>query len=128
MEERAEEAATCGENHVLGDELVVHNGELGQLNPVHACHRVVPPPPVELDVVGGVAVLEGETGSQTDSQSTVRHTDSSSQSDTHTDRQTDRQSIRQTNRQADRHQPVRMEKKRSVGLQLLFTFINMVLI
>jgi len=47
---------TCGEDDVLGDEVVAHDGELRQLDLVHARHRVVSSSPVELDVVGRVAV------------------------------------------------------------------------
>lgn len=51
---------TCREDHILGDEIVVDDGELGKLNPPHACDSTVPPSPVELDVICGVAVCGRE--------------------------------------------------------------------
>lgn len=47
---------TGGEDHVLGDELVVHDGELRQLYPVHTGHGAVSASPVKFDIVCGVAV------------------------------------------------------------------------
>ena len=47
---------TCGEDDILGDEFVIHNGELGQLDLVHARHSVVPSSPVELNVICGVTI------------------------------------------------------------------------
>lgn len=47
---------TCGEHHVLRDEFVIHDGELGQFNLVHPCHGVVASSPVELNVVCSVTV------------------------------------------------------------------------
>lgn len=47
---------TCGEDHVLRDELVIHDGELGQFDLVHPSHSVVASPPVELNVVCGVTI------------------------------------------------------------------------
>lgn len=53
---RAFSVITCGEDHILRDEFVIHNGELGQFDLVHPRHGVVSSPPVELDVICGVAV------------------------------------------------------------------------
>ena len=47
---------TCGEHNVLGDELVVHDGELGQLYALHARDGVVPSTPVELNVIRRVTI------------------------------------------------------------------------
>lgn len=47
---------TCGEDHILRDEFVIHNGELGQFDLVHPRYGVVASPPVELDVVCGIAI------------------------------------------------------------------------
>lgn len=47
---------TCGEDHVLRDEFVIHDGELGQFDLVHPRHGVVTSPPVELNVIRSVAV------------------------------------------------------------------------
>lgn len=51
---------TCREDNVLGDELVVDDGELRELYPVDPGHGAVSAPPVELDVIGGVSVCSGE--------------------------------------------------------------------
>lgn len=47
---------TCGEDDILGDEIVIHDGKLRQFDLVHPCHSIVSPPPVELDVVCSVAI------------------------------------------------------------------------
>lgn len=47
---------TGGEDHVLGDELVVDDGELRQLYPVHTRHGAFSASPVKLNVVCGVAI------------------------------------------------------------------------
>ena len=47
---------TCGEDDILGDELMIHNGELGQFNLVNPCHSIVSSSPVELDVICRVTI------------------------------------------------------------------------
>lgn len=47
---------TGGEDDILGDELVVHDGELRQFYPLHPRHCMVTPSPVELDVICGIAI------------------------------------------------------------------------
>lgn len=53
---------TCGEDDVLRDELMIHDGELGQFDLVHSRHGVVSAPPVKLDVICGVTIWN--TGAQ----------------------------------------------------------------
>lgn len=50
---------TCGEDDILGDELMIHNGELGQFNLVHPRHSIVSSSPVELNVICSVTIWEG---------------------------------------------------------------------
>lgn len=47
---------TCGEDHVLGDEFVVHDGELGQFDSLHPWNRSISPSPIKLNVVCGVSI------------------------------------------------------------------------
>lgn len=50
---------TCGEDDILGNELMIHNGELRKLDLVHPGDSVVSASPVELDVIRGVAIWDG---------------------------------------------------------------------
>lgn len=47
---------TCGKHYVLRDELVVHDGELWQLDALHSRHSSISSSPVKLNIVGGVAI------------------------------------------------------------------------
>lgn len=47
---------TCGEDDILGDEFMIHNGELGQFDLVHTRHSIVSSSPVELNVICSVAI------------------------------------------------------------------------
>lgn len=49
-------AITCGEDNVLRDELMIHNGELGQFNLIHPGHSIVSSSPVELDVICSITI------------------------------------------------------------------------
>lgn len=53
---------TCGEDHVLGDEIVAHDVELGQLDALHPGDGVVAAAPVELNVIRCVAIWNTRTG------------------------------------------------------------------
>lgn len=53
---RQSTASTCGKDYVPGDQLVINNGELRQLDPRHPRHGRLASLPVELDVVCGVAI------------------------------------------------------------------------
>lgn len=60
---------TCGEDHVPGDQLIVHYGKLRELDARHPRHGRVSSFPVELDVVGGVTVCKqghGKRGDESD--------------------------------------------------------------
>lgn len=52
---------TCGKDHVPGEEFVVNDRELRQLDFIYPRHGTVPSPPVELDVICGVAICRGES-------------------------------------------------------------------
>lgn len=52
-------AITCGEDDILGDELMIHNGELGQFNLVHPRHSIVSSSPVELNVICSITICDG---------------------------------------------------------------------
>lgn len=52
---------TCREDHVLGDQFVVHDGELRQLYSLHPRHSSISTSPVELNVISGVAIYRGQT-------------------------------------------------------------------
>lgn len=59
----------CGEDHVPGDQLVVHDGELRELDARHPGHGGVASLPVELDVIRRVTVCKrghGEQGGRRD--------------------------------------------------------------
>lgn len=44
---------------------MLHNGELWELNPLHAGHSLITPAPVKLDVICGVAICqETEAGTE----------------------------------------------------------------
>lgn len=60
-EGRGGDGRTCGKDHVLRDEFVVNDGELRQLDFIDPWHGTVPSPPVELDVICGVAICRGES-------------------------------------------------------------------
>lgn len=49
-------AITCGEDDILGNKLMIHNGELGQFNLVHPCYSIVSSSPVELNVICSVTI------------------------------------------------------------------------
>lgn len=51
---------TCREDHILWYELVVHDGKLGQLYPLHSRHRMVTSTPIELDIIRRVAIWGGQ--------------------------------------------------------------------
>lgn len=53
-------AVTCGEDDILGDELMIHDGELRQLDLVHPRHSIVSSSPVELDVICSVTIWHRE--------------------------------------------------------------------
>lgn len=53
---------TCGEDNILGDKFMIHNGELGQFNLVHPCHSVISSSPVEFNVISGITIwYRGQT-------------------------------------------------------------------
>lgn len=51
---------TCGEDDILWDEFMIHDGKLGQLNPVHPCHSTDSSSPIEFNVVRGITVWKKE--------------------------------------------------------------------
>lgn len=51
---------TCGENNILGYELMIHNGELGKFNLVYSCHSISSSSPVEFNVICSVTICERE--------------------------------------------------------------------
>lgn len=53
---------TCGKDDVPGNQFVVDDGELRELDPRHPRHRGLSSLPVELDVVRGVSVCEQGDG------------------------------------------------------------------
>lgn len=46
----------CGKDNILWHQSIFHDGELRQLNPLHASDCVISTSPVELYVVGCVAI------------------------------------------------------------------------
>lgn len=61
VEGRGGDGHTCGKDHVPGEEFVVNDRELRQLDFIYPRHGTVPSPPVELDVICGVAICRGES-------------------------------------------------------------------
>lgn len=55
---RAGAGLTCGKDDIPGDQAMLHDGELRELDPLHPGDRLVPTAPVEFDVVRGVAVCQ----------------------------------------------------------------------
>lgn len=49
---------TCRENNILGDKLVVHDGELWQLDLCHSCDCIITPTPVKLNVICCIAIYK----------------------------------------------------------------------
>ncbi len=49
-------ALTCGKDDILGNELMVHDGELGQFDLIHPRHGIVFSSPVELNVICSVTI------------------------------------------------------------------------
>lgn len=55
---RGDTRLTCGKDDIPGDQTMLHNGELWELNPLHASHSLIAPAPVKLDVICGVAICQ----------------------------------------------------------------------
>lgn len=49
---------TCREDHLLGDEFIIYNGELGELDLRHPGDCVIIAAPVKLDVVSCVSICK----------------------------------------------------------------------
>lgn len=49
---------TCRENNILGDKLVVYNGELWQFNLCHSCDCIITPTPVKFNVICCIAIYK----------------------------------------------------------------------
>lgn len=56
--QRVDTGVTCGEDNIPGDQTVLHNGELWELNPFHTSDSLVPAAPVKFNVVRGVAIYQ----------------------------------------------------------------------
>lgn len=52
---------TSGEDNVPGNQFIIYDGKLGELDASHSGHSCVAPFPVELDVVRGVAICSWGT-------------------------------------------------------------------
>lgn len=63
---------TCGKDDVPGNQFVVDDGELRELDPRHPRHGGVSSFPVELDVVRGVSICEGHGGGKDQAQVPLR--------------------------------------------------------
>lgn len=53
---------TCGKDYIPGNQFVVNDGKLRELDSRHPCDGDVSSFPVELDVICGVSVCEWEGG------------------------------------------------------------------
>jgi hypothetical protein len=49
---------TCGEDNIPGDQTVLYNGELWELDPFHASDSLVPATPVKFNVIRSVAIYQ----------------------------------------------------------------------
>lgn len=59
---------TCGEDHLLGDEFVIYDGELWKFNLFYSRYCVIVPTPVKLNVIGCISVCKENTHTHTDIQ------------------------------------------------------------